>query len=66
MPVVIRILKNPPEGKSPLVRPKHRREEYIKMGLQKVGWGGIDWIYLAQDRDGWRVVVNGAMKIRVP
>jgi hypothetical protein len=40
-------------------------EHTIKVGLQEVGWGGVDWIDLAQDRDRWRAVVNAVMKLRV-
>jgi len=54
MPFGMRSLKNPPEGKSPLVRPRHSREEYVKMDLQEVGWGGMNWTGLAQDKDRWR------------
>jgi hypothetical protein len=42
-----------PWGKRPLRRPRHRWEDNIKMYLQEVGWGGMDWIELAQDRDRW-------------
>jgi len=47
-------------------RPKHRWEDNIKMDLQEVGCGGMDWIELAQDRDRWRVLVNALINIRVP
>jgi hypothetical protein len=57
-----RVLVGKPEGKSPLRRPKRRWEDNIKMDLQEVGCGGMDWIDLAQDRDCWRAVMN----IRVP
>ena len=40
-----------PDGKGPLGRPMHRREDNIKMDLQEVGWGGMDWLALTQDRD---------------
>jgi hypothetical protein len=51
---VYRILVGKPEGKRPLGRPMCRWEDYIKMDLQEVGCGGIDWIKLAQERDRWR------------
>jgi hypothetical protein len=48
---VYRVLVRKPEGKRPLERPRHRWEDYIRMDLQEVGCGGMDWIGLAQDRD---------------
>ena len=54
------------ERKSPLGRSMHGREGNTKMDLMEVGWGGIDWIALAQDRDNWRAVLNAVMKFRVP
>jgi hypothetical protein len=53
-----------PEGKRPLGRPRHRWED--NMVLQKVGYGGVDWIKLAQDRDRWWALVNAVMNHRVP
>jgi hypothetical protein len=50
----------------PLGRPRHRWEDNIKMNLQEVGWGGMDWTDLAEDRDSWRAVVNAVMNLRVP
>jgi hypothetical protein len=47
-----------PEGKRPLGRPRRRWVDNIKMDLREIGWGGIDWIDLAQDRDKWRSLVN--------
>jgi hypothetical protein len=55
-----------PEGRRPLGRPRRRWEDYIKMDLREVGWGGMNWINLAQDRDRWRAVVNAVMNLRVP
>jgi len=55
-----------PEGKRPLGRPRCRWEDNIKMDLQEVGCGGMDWIELAQDRNGWREFVNAVMNLRVP
>jgi len=54
------------EGKRPLGRPRHTWEDNIKMDLQEVGFGGMDWIELAQDRDRWWVFVNAVMNLRVP
>jgi hypothetical protein len=50
---VYRILVGKPEGKRPLGRPRRRWEDGIKMDLGEIGWGGVEWIELAQDRDRW-------------
>jgi len=63
---VYRVLVGKPEGKRPLGRPRHRWEDNIKMDLQEVGCGGVDWIELAQNRDRWRALVNAVMNLRVP
>jgi hypothetical protein len=54
------------EEKSPLGRPRCRWVDNIKMELLEIGWSGVDWIGLAQDRDKWRALVNAAMTLRVP
>jgi len=63
---VYRVLVGKPEGKRPLARPRHRWEDNIKMDLQEVGCGGLDWIDLVQDRDSWRELVNEVMNLWVP
>jgi hypothetical protein len=55
-----------PEGRRPLGGPRRRWEDNIKMDLQAVGWVGMNWIELAQDRDRWRALVNAVMNLRVP
>jgi len=63
---VYRVLVGKSEGKRPLGRPRPRWEDNIKMDLQEVGFRGMDWIKLAQDRDRWRALVNAVMNPRVP
>jgi len=63
---IYRVLVGKPEGKRPLGRPRSRWEDNIKMDLQEVGCGGMDWIELAQDRDRWQALVDAVMNLRVP
>ena len=64
--VVYRVLVGKPEGKIPLGKHRCRWEDNIKMDLQEVGFGGMDWIELVQDRDRWWALVNAVMNLRVP
>ena len=61
-----RVLVGKPEGKRPLGRPRRRWVANIRMDLQEVGCGYVDWIGLAQDRDRWRTLVSAVMNLRVP
>jgi hypothetical protein len=54
------------EGRRPLERPRHRWEDNIEIDFQHVGWGCMDWIDLAQDRDRWQALVNTVMCLQVP
>jgi hypothetical protein len=60
------VLVGKPEGKWPLGRPRRRWEDNIKVDLQEVGSGGMDWIELTQDRGRWRTLVSTVMNLRVP
>ena len=62
---VYRVLVRKPEGRRPLGRPRRRWVD-IRMDLQEVGCGHMDWIRLAQDRDRWRTLVSAVMNLRVP
>ena len=61
-----RFLVGNPEGKRPLGKPRLRWGNNIKMNLQEVGWKGMDWMDLAQNRGWWRALVNAVMNLRVP
>ena len=63
---VFRVLVGKPEGKRPLGKPRRRWDDNIKIDIQEVGCGGMDWIELAQDRDRWWALVNAVMNLRVP
>jgi hypothetical protein len=60
------ILVGRPEGRRPLGRPRRTWEVNIKMDLREIGFGDVDWIHWAQDRERWRAVVNTLMILRVP
>jgi hypothetical protein len=62
---VYRVLMGKPEGKRPLERPRHRWKGGIRMDLRETGWGSVDWIQLAQDRDRWRALVNMVINLWV-
>ena len=63
---VYRVLVGKPEGKRPLGRPRRRWVDNIRMDLQQVGCGYLDWIGLAQHRESWRTLVSAVMNLRVP
>jgi hypothetical protein len=63
---VYRLLVGNPDGKRPLGRPRRRWVDNIRMDLGEVGWNGVDWIGLAQDRNRWRALVNSVLNLRVP
>jgi hypothetical protein len=60
------ILIGRPEGRRPLGRPRRRWEDNIKMDLVEIGFGDVDWIHWAQERDKWRALVNTVMNHRLP
>jgi hypothetical protein len=61
-----RLLAGKPEEKRPLGRSRRRWADNIKIDRLEIGWGGVDWIGLVQDRDKWRALVNAVMNLRVP
>jgi hypothetical protein len=60
-----RLLVGKLEGKGPLGRPRNRWVDNIRLDLGEVGWGGVDWIGLAQDSNRWRALVNSVLNFRV-
>jgi hypothetical protein len=60
-----RLLVGKPEGKRPLGRPRRRWLDKIRMDLGEVGWGDVDWIGLAKNRNRWRALVNSVLILRV-
>jgi len=63
---IYRVLVGKPEGSRPLERPRRRWVNNIRMDLQEVGGGYMDWIVMAQDRESWRALVSAVMNLRVP
>jgi hypothetical protein len=61
-----RLLVGKPEGKRPLVKPRRRWVNNIRMDIGEVGWGDVGWIGLAKDRNSWRADVNSVLNLRVP
>jgi hypothetical protein len=61
-----RILVGTPEGNRPLGRPRCRWVDNIEMDLREIGWEGVDWIDMAQDRHQWRPLVNKILNLWVP
>jgi hypothetical protein len=61
-----RILVGKPVSKRPLGRPRRRWVDNIKMDLREIAWDVMDWIYLAEDRNQWRALVNRVINLRVP
>jgi hypothetical protein len=60
---VYKVLVGKPEGNRPLGRPRRRWEDGIRMDLWEIGFGGVDWIQLGQDRDRWRAVASAVMNL---
>jgi hypothetical protein len=63
--VANRVLVGKPKGKMPVGRPRHRWEDSVKIDLQEVGWGSMDWIDLVQNRDRLQAPVNTAMNLQI-
>jgi hypothetical protein len=63
---IYRLLGGKPEAKRPLGRPRRRCVDNITMDFGEVGWGDVDWIGLAQDRNRWRALVNSVLNFWIP
>jgi hypothetical protein len=59
-----RALVGKPEGRRPLGRPRRKWDKHIEMDLREGGWGDVDWIDLAQDRNKWRALVYTVMNLQ--
>jgi hypothetical protein len=66
LPNSCRILVVKLQGNRPFGRPRRRWKDYVKMNLREIGWGGMDWIGLDQDRNRWKAFVNTVMYLQVP
>jgi hypothetical protein len=64
--IAYRVLVSKPEGKRQLRRPRRRWEYNVRIDFGEIGWGGADWIDLAQERDKWRTLVNAVMNTQIP
>jgi hypothetical protein len=62
---VYMVLVGKPEGRRPLGRPRRRWEYDVRMDLREIGFGGVDWFRLAEEKDRWRAVVSAVMNLRV-
>jgi hypothetical protein len=62
---VYKVLEGKAEGMRPLGRPRHRWKDGIRMDLREIGWGSVEWIHLAQDRDWCQALVNMVMNLQV-
>jgi hypothetical protein len=60
------VLVGKPERKRPIGRPRRRWVDNIRMDLGEEGWGNVNWIGLAQDRNRWRALINSVLNLRVP
>jgi hypothetical protein len=61
-----RLLVGKPEGMRTLGRPRRRWVDNVRIDFGEVGWGNVDWIGLAKDRNRWRALVNSVLNLRVP
>jgi hypothetical protein len=61
-----KVLIRKPQGKRPLERPRRRWEDITRKDLREIGWEGVEWIHLVQNKDHWRAVVNTVLNLCVP